>query len=342
MYYYLHETGEFEYYVRAEPGPIADESIANVHQQRPDGPILKTIPLQKQGNGELSLPLRDFKLSDSPLFIEFFFRSKERKFKTLLALSLAEPAPATCAADPDSAAVNDNVKLKVTGWAALAYDRPGQPTDTPEQEPEKRIPQDARSSVKWQVDGNDLADKGESVSFTVKQEHLGKALPVEAYLGDTPPGRARAKIDCRLQVKLVLQDLNGDALAQNPCAVKSEGESENLATDGDGLLKIKVAKTPQRVALRVDSPPPSFDLDIPVLVGKLDPIGSLRGQQARLRNLGYFFGDFAPTDQDRPPDEEDPQAFPSAVEEFQCDQGLPVTGSCDSATQAKLKELHGC
>ena len=30
-----------------------------------------------------------------------------------------------------------------------------------------------------------------------------------------------------------------------------------------------------------------------------------------------------------------------ALEEFQCDQKLSVTGELDSATRAKLKELHG-
>jgi len=34
-------------------------------------------------------------------------------------------------------------------------------------------------------------------------------------------------------------------------------------------------------------------------------------------------------------------AFLSAVEEFQCDNGLTVDGDCGPNTQAKLKEVHG-
>ena len=34
--------------------------------------------------------------------------------------------------------------------------------------------------------------------------------------------------------------------------------------------------------------------------------------------------------------------FLSAIEEFQCDHGLVVDGKCGPATQAKLKQVHGC
>jgi hypothetical protein len=35
-------------------------------------------------------------------------------------------------------------------------------------------------------------------------------------------------------------------------------------------------------------------------------------------------------------------ALKSAIEEFQCDQKLPVTGKMDAATQDRLKKEHGC
>jgi hypothetical protein len=32
----------------------------------------------------------------------------------------------------------------------------------------------------------------------------------------------------------------------------------------------------------------------------------------------------------------------SAIEEFQCDFGLPVTGTMDAVTQQRLMQIHGC
>jgi murein L,D-transpeptidase YcbB/YkuD len=40
--------------------------------------------------------------------------------------------------------------------------------------------------------------------------------------------------------------------------------------------------------------------------------------------------------------EENKALFLSAVEEFQCDHGLTVDGKCGPATQARLKQAHGC
>ena len=32
----------------------------------------------------------------------------------------------------------------------------------------------------------------------------------------------------------------------------------------------------------------------------------------------------------------------AAIEEFQCDYGMPVTGDMDDTTRAKLMEVYGC
>ena len=70
---------------------------------------------------------------------------------------------------------------------------------------------------------------------------------------------------------------------------------------------------------------------LPIKIGYLDPVEEVSGQIGRLDNLGYFPGDG--TDEDQ---------FKSAIEEFQCDNGLTVDGDCGPGTQAKLKEIHGC
>lgn len=72
---------------------------------------------------------------------------------------------------------------------------------------------------------------------------------------------------------------------------------------------------------------------IPIKIGHLDPVDEISGQQGRLNNLGYYFGDIDGNDSPR---------FRMAVEEFQCENGLTVDGICGPNTQAKLKEVYGC
>ncbi len=68
-----------------------------------------------------------------------------------------------------------------------------------------------------------------------------------------------------------------------------------------------------------------------VRVGDLEPVDTVRGWECRLVNLGYLRA------------EADPESIEvrSAIEEFQCDEGVAVTGFCDADTQSRLLEAHG-
>jgi len=74
------------------------------------------------------------------------------------------------------------------------------------------------------------------------------------------------------------------------------------------------------------------NFSLPLRLGHLDPAEEFSGQVWRLNNLGYRAGE--------PGDAQD-MNFRSAVEEFQCDNGIALTGRCDAATQDKLRTVHG-
>jgi len=138
------------------------------------------------------------------------------------------------------------------------------------------------------------------------------------------------KITIKLvRLNLKLQDLNSDPIANKPITLEVEGTKvPPPTTDGDGKTSSVILKSAKNGVLEVG------DLQFPLKIGHLDPIDKQSGQVARLNNLGYEAGDPVKVDAD---------AFQSAVEEFQCDNGIkPVTGVCDDATQGKLKEVHGC
>lgn len=145
-------------------------------------------------------------------------------------------------------------------------------------------------------------------------------------------GTGKAKAE-PLQLRLI--DLGRQPIAVTPVIVKG---GKTLVTDGDGKLKVPLAAGATELVLRVDDPTTALDAEVPVKVGALAPLATPEGQLQRLRNLGYFLGDL-PGEAIGP--DEDPFAVPGAVEEFQCDEGLPVTGQLDGATLARLAEVHG-
>ena len=63
----------------------------------------------------------------------------------------------------------------------------------------------------------------------------------------------------------------------------------------------------------------------------LDPLDEITGAQARLQNLGYYHGDLNGEMNDE---------LQEALEMFQSDFGLPVTGELDDATKQKFLAEH--
>ncbi len=137
-----------------------------------------------------------------------------------------------------------------------------------------------------------------------------------------------------LKLRLVLEDIYEKPIAGAACALIVGGEALQLTTTSDGKLEheIPLDATDATLVIRGDQTP-FGDNPFPVKIGSLDPVDEVSGQIARLNNLGYFPGE---------EDGDDSGAFESAVEEFQCDQGLTVDGICGPNTQAKLLQIHGC
>jgi hypothetical protein len=104
-------------------------------------------------------------------------------------------------------------------------------------------------------------------------------------------------------------------------------------TDAEGMVSFRLGAGANEAdgLLAVDTDALGHRGPRPLLISPLAPASDPYGQRIRLDNLGYVPVDAEPDD---PPS-------PYAVEEFQCDHDLPVTGVCDGATQAKLVEVHG-
>jgi len=130
-----------------------------------------------------------------------------------------------------------------------------------------------------------------------------------------------------LKLKLLVQDINHKPRANAECRLDIDGAVTFEKTGADGTITKVIPKSAKRGTLALP------DLDVPLLIGHLDPVEEESGQIARLDNLGYEAGDV---------DSPDAERLKSAIEEFQCDNDLTVDGICGAATQAKLKDVHGC
>ncbi len=101
---------------------------------------------------------------------------------------------------------------------------------------------------------------------------------------------------------------------------------QSLKTNGEGKVSVDMAKHVLVGSLTLDK------LEFAMHIGMLDPLDTDDGLGQRLTNLGYF----VPADEDDRDDDE----LRSAIEEFQCDNGLKVTGKREDV-ENKIKELYG-
>jgi uncharacterized Zn-binding protein involved in type VI secretion len=133
--------------------------------------------------------------------------------------------------------------------------------------------------------------------------------------------------------RVVLQTLGGKPLAGTEVVVHLGQTAEPAVTDGSGKLEVTLAPGVVKGDIVLQGKGTTLHgVTIPFTIGTLAPADTILGQEARLNNLGYRAGTTADASS---------LPFRSAVEEFQCDEKLPVDGKCGPATQSKLRSVHG-
>lgn len=132
-----------------------------------------------------------------------------------------------------------------------------------------------------------------------------------------------------LKLSVIVRDRAGKPLANADCELEVDGAKYQLKSDGNGLVEKEISPAALGGTLRV----PDLQIEAPLKIGHLDPLDETSGLAARLANLGYYNGDLEKPDDDQ---------LSSALEEFQCDQGIEVDGKFGPQTKAKLNDFHGC
>jgi len=136
-----------------------------------------------------------------------------------------------------------------------------------------------------------------------------------------------------LKLRLAIKDFDGKPLKNTACRLHVGNQVHDLQTDDNGVVQAPIAHDAGEALLQFEDTSLPFDVNIAVNIGHLDPIDTITGQKARLKNMGYYHG---------PIDGKQTPVFQYAVEEFQCDFDLTVDGVCGEQTRDKLKQEHGC
>jgi hypothetical protein len=100
--------------------------------------------------------------------------------------------------------------------------------------------------------------------------------------------------------------------------------------DSDGRLEVRIPADAHEGVLYLGEPP--GEERHTVRIGHLDPISEPTGVLQRLHSLGFPCPAEAELSESR---------VRTALENFQSENGLEVTGDADEATRNKLVELHG-
>jgi Putative peptidoglycan binding domain len=126
---------------------------------------------------------------------------------------------------------------------------------------------------------------------------------------------------------------NGDPRVGIPWELKIDGVSFKGKTDDKGFVSQSLLPDAKEAVLTLSPGDDKPDEQYTIQLRHLDPVAQISGQQARLKNLGFF---------DHPVDGQSSPDFEQAVRSFQAANKIEPTGKVDDDTAKALQSAHGC
>lgn len=134
----------------------------------------------------------------------------------------------------------------------------------------------------------------------------------------------RRGVPSRLRVRLLV---NGEPRANVDYVLEIDGVSRVGKTDREGWLDEGISPAAREGILLLGPE----EEEIRLALGYLDPRDEISGLQARLNNLGFYYG---ASDGEAGPHTE------AALRAFQREHGLEETGQADGATRSRMRDVH--
>ena len=130
----------------------------------------------------------------------------------------------------------------------------------------------------------------------------------------------------KLKLRLEVVGLDGAPSVGTTGTLTINGIAGDVTTDGDGVITAAVPSDCTSATLQLG------EAQYEIAVGALAPISESAGMAGRFTNLGYWYGD--------DDDANDTEALALAVELFQADHGLDITGNVDADIIQQLDQAH--
>lgn len=137
-------------------------------------------------------------------------------------------------------------------------------------------------------------------------------------------------VPARLNIRL--QDEGGRARSGLAYVLTVDGVEKRGVTDGDGAVLQSIPPLARGGTLVVTDSESGEDESYELDLGHLDPLDTVAGAQARMKQIGAYYGTVSNTMT---------LPFVMALKAFQESRGLRPTGELDASTQAALRETHG-
>jgi type VI secretion system secreted protein VgrG len=192
-----------------------------------------------------------------------------------------------------------------------------------------------------------LAEEAELLSDVVKiyskkaslelddNAHLnGQLVKLNCGAGDPSEATDEEGNPTTQHLSIKLTDVAFEPYAGKEFLVKAAGVKVEGTTNGDGMVEVDLPKEAEtaEITLWLEPRPTGKTRRYVVTLGDLPPAVEVAGAEARLRNLGYYWGKEAT---------EVSGELEAALRQFQEDHELPPNGKRDGATAGKLTEVHG-
>ena len=152
------------------------------------------------------------------------------------------------------------------------------------------------------------------------------------------------------EIKICFQKYNKPRknLKYTPFFENSGISNKSFSLDGNGIALHEIDHDEKigKIDLKPEEDSGYSEEKYTLKIGELDPIDTLSGIQARLKNLGYYFEkaqSFPKSSAEKPYKEEEMDLeTKNALAIFQIENELEPTGIFDDKTKEKLKVMHGC
>lgn len=167
--------------------------------------------------------------------------------------------------------------------------------------------------------------RGDKVSIPKKEEKTEQIATEQRHTFKTK--------GLRTHLRLLVEDFEGNALADKAYELTVGSETFDGKTDAAGLVEqmIPATETKGRITIWLDNNKSSAVV-WPLEIGSLEPHDETRGMQARLNNLGFSCGKV------------DGIVGPktkAAVKAFKSKNGLADNDTVDDATKNKIRDIYG-